>query len=336
MAFKPLTEAQRQTIKSLSPTELFSQHPNGDITIFSWKGKEEERIRINSLGVIVQRTTDSGAGTERHYQPSLSDELTGALHAQVKAKLPAPDKKPKVNAAYSPNPKVAYGTTICQERPECCKPRSIKAVFLDADHTIWHMPVTAAAVTGPLKKLDDNTVVELGSSGWGKPTHKRLTEQDLLPEERVLIEGLDSAEKDYLLEELTREHYPELMQQEGAETHRTTIKLDPTLRPLLDELDKRQIPAFIISLNTPGSVSRILKEFGLDNRFMEIKDSYENKGSVFKKLTHKTGVCPCDGLFVDDNRANVQDVDEEGGLSLQIGEGKDIPVIYRLLNFIKD
>lgn len=218
------------------------------------------------------------------------------------------------------------GKTFCQSEPECCKPRDIKIVAWDADHTIWNMPVTAASVTGPLKKIDEDTVVELNDSSINK---KMWDTPDEISELALAItEGLSEEEKTALLGKPT-----EIVPKDKI---RTTIKLFPTFRNTLDELEKRNIPSVIISLNTPGSVKRILKEFGLEKRFLEIRDSYENKGKVYNEITRKNGICPCSGIFVDDNMSNIRDVSAKQGMALQIGATGDIQEPVEVLKYIKD
>lgn len=336
----PLTQAQKFTLRYFGDWEFQQKHSNGDITVVVGKGINKQYHRISPEGKLIRRSSASGESTTS-FQPSLSEELSAAVKTPTK-----PAKKP---GKYVP---VSYGKTPCQENPACCHPRKgIKALFFDADHTIWDLAGTAAGVTGKLKKIDEATVVELGKP-WGGynyelPKYSRWNIEDYLsPEEKGLLEGLSVDEKDFLLEEMAREHN-EISERgkgkgregkEGSESEsiRTTIKLDPTFRPLLDELDKRGIKSSIISLNTPGSVKRILKEFGLEDRFIEVRDSYENKGRVFQQITKKFGFCPCDSIFVDDGRGNVQDVSDKCGIGLQIGKGKDIEKIGDVMKYIEE
>jgi FMN phosphatase YigB (HAD superfamily) len=220
-----------------------------------------------------------------------------------------------------------YDKTFCQLEPECCKPREIKMVAWDADHTIWNMGVTAAAVTGPLKKIDDDTVVEL------REPYKQLKLQpkDELEEiEMELTSGLSKQEQSKLLG-IAEGKQPEATKEQN---YRTVIKLFPTFRKTLDELEKRKIPSVIISLNTPGSVKRILKEFGLLDRFAEVRDSYDNKGKVYNEITRKSGICPCSGIFVDDNMTNIRDVSAKQGMALQIGKSGDIQEPIDIMPYI--
>jgi FMN phosphatase YigB (HAD superfamily) len=332
------TEAQKKAVESLLGWELFSVHSNGDVTV----KVGGEMYRYTKEGVLVDRwggdrPSISGASYGKHpIQASLSSELT----AELKKKPSQPEKK----YTSKPAPYVPFSSkTICQEEPFCCEPREIKGVFWDADHTIWNMPGTAASVTGPLKKIDDNTVVELSKNpSFGHPVKEPEDEAgyELTEAEEGLLEGLSEKERAFLLLELRKEHGKVSKPAKHDESHpqeyvRTTIKLDPTFRQTLDELEKRGIKSSIISLNTPGSVKRILKEFGLDHRFTEIRDSYENKGKVFKELTRKQGMCTCNGMFVDDNRSNTDPVHEKCGLAIQIGKGKDIEQDIEILKYIK-
>lgn len=220
---------------------------------------------------------------------------------------------------------VDWGKTVCQTTPECCQPREIKHVAFDADNTIWDMNAIASSVTGPLKLIDENTVVELSS----KPVKGKKPDNELENIGRQIVKGLSDEEIAFLGD------FPENEPQETGEIVKTTVKLFPSFRQTLDELDKRGITYSIISLNTPGSVRRILETFGLANRFKDIRDSWENKGKVFADQTRKLGICPCNAAFVDDRRDHVQDVSDKCGLGLQIGKGKDIIEPVEIMKFIK-
>ncbi len=342
------TVEQKRAVSRLRDWENFSIHSNGDVTVRAG-GKN---YRLTKKGVII----DSWGGLGGETLPKTQSELGWGIPQKIEKKptaLPIPSKLPpaklpvKSSKAEKKYEYKSYPSkTICQESPECCKPREIKGVFWDADHTIWDMEGTAAAVTGELKKIDDNTVVELSTSGkYSEPYYetKESYGYKLTDTEEKLLEGLSPDEKDFLIEELVKEHgavstpVPKPKEKtDGKQSVRTTIKLDPTFRETLSELEKRNIPSSIISLNTPGSVKRILKEFGLDHRFVEIRDSYVNKGNVFKELTKKQGICPCDGMFVDDSSTNTVPVFEKCGMAIQIGKSKDIERTIEIMKYIRN
>jgi len=119
-------------------------------------------------------------------------------------------------------------------------------------------------------------------------------------------------------------------------SERITVKLLPTFRDTLSELEKRGIQSSIISLNTPGSVKDIIAAFGMTDRFVDIEDTWKNKGQVFRELTQKNKICPCNAMFVDNTLGHVNDVSKECGLALQIGKGKDVEVPIEILNFIEE
>jgi FMN phosphatase YigB (HAD superfamily) len=322
-----LSQAQKMAVRPLLGWEMFSAHPNGDITIKV--GDEMHRFDLmgNEISMAGHEIIKQGNFMPplKPRQASLSDELTAAVKV-----TPIKTEKKEYKPAYQ---------SVCQEKPECCAPREIKAAYWDADHTIWDMPGTAASVTGKLKKVDDNTVIELSSSSIYEPYYETTGYQLSETEEKLML-GLSEGEQDFLLKELEKEHGSVIRPKskeakKTGEYIRTTIRLDPTFRKTLDELEKRGIHSSIISLNTPGSVKRILKEFGLDTRFKEIRDSYENKGSVFKELNHKFGVCPCNAIFIDDNLSNIDAVADKCGMALQIGKGKDIQSDLEVLKYIK-
>jgi phosphoglycolate phosphatase-like HAD superfamily hydrolase len=329
------TPEQQSAVSRFQEWRNYGWHSNGDISIIVG----DIFYRFNKSGHQVDtwgggkttRASLSESMAKHNIQPSLSEDLTESLTV----KPPKPAK-----SVYKYDYKPISSTTICQDRPECCKPREVKAVFWDADHTIWDLTGTAASVTGKLKKINENTVVEMGSCGYSKLKPLPKTTYTLTETEKELLKGLSVEEQDFLLDELAKEHgmvegRTAEDKPEKEECIRTTISLDPTFRKTLDELEKRNIPSFIISLNTPGSVTRILKEFDLADRFKEIRDSYVNKGTVFAELTQKNKICPCEGMFVDDNRTNTEPVFNKCGIAIQIGKGKDIEKTIDVLKYIK-
>lgn len=323
--------AQKLVVSGMPGWKIFSIHSNGDITV-EFNGK---RIRLTKEGKIVGQMEMLEPSVKKFLESGPIKSKLSSLSSDLTSSIKSESKKAKSTHWGG----VTSFKTVCQEHPACCKPRRIKGVFLDADHTIWDLAGTAAGVTGPIKLVDENTVVETGSGYQPSKYSKWNIEDYMSKEEKELLKGLSAGEKDFLLEEMAKEHNnlePKPIQGTGKETVRTTIKLDPTFRPLVAELKKRNIPMAVISLNTPGSVKRIFREFGLEDAFVEIRDSYENKGKVFHEMTGKMGICACDSIFVDDNRTNVMDVNDKCGVSLQIGPGKDIEKIGDLLKFVED
>lgn len=118
-------------------------------------------------------------------------------------------------------------------------------------------------------------------------------------------------------------------------TRKLTIKLLPTFRETIKQLNDRGIPSAIISLNTPGTVKRIVEAFGMKDDFIEIQDTWENKGKVFDKIAYRQEVCPCNAMFVDNTNSHVLDVAKKCGLALQIGKGKDVETPIEIMRFIK-
>lgn len=114
------------------------------------------------------------------------------------------------------------------------------------------------------------------------------------------------------------------------------IKLLPTFRDTLDKLGKEKISSSVISLNAPGSVKRILETFGIADRFIEIKDTWEPKDKVFEEITKRHKICPCDTIFVDNTLSHVESVSKKCALSLQIGKGKDVQKPIEILSYIEN
>jgi FMN phosphatase YigB (HAD superfamily) len=265
-------------------------------------------------------------------------------------------------------------TTVCKERPEVCKPRQIEHVAWDADHTIWNLHSgIASSVSGRLEKLDDDTVVEYGKGySYTGPSKKKgkgkkptepvphvyediwttlgeeygADEEELAEIEESLVEGLTEKDKEFLagLEGVTGTEQkllalppsttPPEPAKSAEEYEVNRITLLPTFRQTLDELEKRGIKSSVISLNSPGTVKRILEAFGLAGKFIEIKDTWENKGKVFREITSKHKLCPCNSIFIDDTLGNVRDVAKECGMGLVIGKDKDVEKPFDIFQFI--
>lgn len=109
------------------------------------------------------------------------------------------------------------------------------------------------------------------------------------------------------------------------EPRKITVTLLPTLRDTLAELKKRGISTSVISLNAPGTVKAILKGFGLDGEFGEIRDSWENKGKVFEEITSSLKVAPWNAIFLDDTLSHIHDVTAKCGLALNVGRDVEKP-----------
>jgi len=291
------------------------------------------------------------------------------------------EKKWGKDATKAPSTKYAFtfGSTVCKEKPYFCKPREIEHVAWDADHTMWNLKFgIASSVTGPLKKIDEDTVIELsGGRGkavqpWLKPVtpttgyqytdyYSQLGEgygylEEVEPEKSIeeikeimegITEGLSNKDKEFLesisgttgeeqkVYQLPPGKPPEEKKTDKEEHEVNRITLLPTFRQALDELGKRGIKSSVISLNTKDSVKRILEAFGIADRFIEIRDSWENKGKVFRDITDKHKLCPCKSIFVDDVYGNVSDVAKECGLALVIGKSGDVEKPMDIFKFIK-
>lgn len=129
---------------------------------------------------------------------------------------------------------------------------------------------------------------------------------------------------------LSRENPPTVLHSRS-----TIIKLLPTFRETMSKLKEKGITMSVISLNSPGTVKRIIEAFGMGNDFIEIKDTWENKGKVFADITEKHHINPCNAMFVDNMISHVEDVSKKCGLSLVIGKGKDVEKPVEILNYIE-
>lgn len=129
---------------------------------------------------------------------------------------------------------------------------------------------------------------------------------------------------------------PQKLEVAKYEPKKTTIKLAPTFRETLAKLEAQGITNSVISLNSPGSVKRILEAFGIADRFIEIADTWKNKADVFEDIMKKHHICGCNAIFVDNMLGHVEDVSRKCGMGLQIGKGKDIEQPIQILDFIKE
>ena len=294
---------------------------------------------------------------------------------------------------------IPISSTVCKQRPECCTPRKIEMVLLDADDTMWEIKPygIASGIKGPLKKIDDDTVEATEGEYYpyepAKPTPKpkvpppypvylksvpevgplhlheeeledwwksKITPQEQSKEEKAelkaiteeLLESLPEKDKRFLkaATEVTGKQIklfkfgkpevpappPKPKAKPKYEPRKITIKLLPTLRDTLNKLQEKGIKMGVISLNTPGSVKRIIDAFGLSDKFVEVQDTWENKGKKFDEITKRHKVCPCNALFVDNMVSHVEDVANKCGLGLVIGKGKDIEVPIEILNYIEE
>ncbi len=215
--------------------------------------------------------------------------------------------------------------TPCQVFPERCKPRKVDMVLFDADDTMWDIKPygIASNITGELRRIDEDTVEAVKRSWfgtWGEEREK--------PKKKKYRKPWGWGWKPILWEE--EEFIPELPPPKET---KVTIKLKPGLRKVLDELQDRGIKAAVISLNSPGSVKRILEAFGLADKFVEIADTWRQKDQVFDEIVEKHHVPPCNTIFVDDNLGHVRRVSDRCALALQFE--KDIKTLEEILNYIE-
>lgn len=115
-------------------------------------------------------------------------------------------------------------------------------------------------------------------------------------------------------------------------TTKTTIKLMPGYRDLLDTLKEQGVTNSIISLNTEGTVKRIIDKFGLSDHFLEIRDSWDKKGKVFTEQMKTFGYKPKEAMFVDNTQSHVEEVATSGAVPLVYG--KDIKEVAQIVNYM--
>lgn len=116
------------------------------------------------------------------------------------------------------------------------------------------------------------------------------------------------------------------------EPSKVYIKLMPGYRDLLDTLKEQGVTNSIISLNTKGTVSRIIDKFGLTDHYLEIRDSWDNKGKVFNEQMKTFGYKPQEAMFVDNAQSHVEDVAKSGAVPLVYG--KDIKEVAQIVNYM--
>lgn len=374
MAEYKLTEAQKKTLQDLGNPRIAWYYMNRDIAV------DTPRIQVIKTDGTV-KFLDVYMGERERITPGFppTAEITTV---PITTKATPPSKKPPKEPPRYYQYKFE---TVCMKRPELCKPREIHHVAWDADNTIWDISAgIASSVTGPLKKINEDTVVvtreppkkvkkeapeqppltprekeELMLEEWWRGTIETKSENEEQEEiAKELLESLSPTDK-ALLASVSKETGEEVSLEEVRRGKRrwweilppkkppkkpttyyeptpVTIKLLPTFRQTLDELERRGITSSVISLNTKGSVKRILEEFGLADRFAEIRDSWENKGKVFNEQAKDFHICPCNILFLDDTLTHVENIHDKCGLGLQIGKDKDIEKPIDILKYIKD
>ena len=175
-----------------------------------------------------------------------------------------------------------------------------------------------------------------------KPTSKTALEVDEIV--TVLTEDLSEEEKDSLglasqdVQILPKSATHPKKKPEVAPTskfsdpQKTYIRLMPGYRDLLDTLKEQGVTSSIISLNTEGTVKRIIEAFGLTDNYLDIRDSWANKGKVFNEQMKEFGYKPKEGIFIDDSLGHVEDVAKSGAIALQIGH--DVKEIAQIVSYM--
>ena len=214
-------------------------------------------------------------------------------------------------------------------------PETQRQVFFD-EWMDFHEPGQPEEEGPPKKKLKWDPAVqawyEQKQYGWirmswvdAPPPPKKRNEVELR-----IVEGKHRAAPSTL----GRPALPPPPPPKPVEPRKITVTLLPTLRDTLTELKKRGIKTSVISLNAPGTVKAILKGFGLDDSFVEIRDSWENKGKVFQEMTSSLKIAPWNTLFVDDTLTHISDVSKACGLALHMG--RDVQKPADILRYITE
>ncbi len=173
-----------------------------------------------------------------------------------------------------------------------------------------------------------------------QPSETALEVNQIITE---LTEELTTAEKDKLRLFSQKAKLPtksEIPPKEPGKKKKSTfgeptkiyIKLMPGYRDLLDTLKEQGVTNSIISLNTKGTVSRIIEKFGLTDHYLDIRDSWENKGKVFNEQMKEFGYKPQEAMFVDNTQSHVEDVAKSGAIPLVYG--KDIKEVAQIVNYM--
>ena len=366
------SKAQIDALKALGNPKVLAEYDDGSID-FTFEGQK--------LAMGPNATVMSPA------------EYITKVYRPWQAKQKKEPKKPKEPAGKKKTTLSYFGIgsgTPCERKPELCTPRNIKHIAWDADDTIWDIKPygIASNITGPLRLLDPDTVVE------ERPSYKTPTQQPLAPSSEVqdykyghryghkfgypaeeepedfflrqidknigkgepsetslevsqimteLTEELTQEEKDKLglvgqdVQLITKTEVPpkEPGKKDKTNFHepgKIYIKLMPGYRDLLDRLKEQGVTNSIISLNTKGTVSRILEKFGIADHYLDIRDSWENKGKVFKDQMKNFGYKPQEAMFVDNTQSHVEDVAKSGAVPLVYG--KDIKDVAQIVNYM--
>jgi phosphoglycolate phosphatase len=126
---------------------------------------------------------------------------------------------------------------------------------------------------------------------------------------------------------------------DGVEILREKTEGDVVLKPkMLETLNKLAamgVGSSIASNNNPGSVERVVQQFGIEDKFTVIESNWMSKSEQVREISAKTGIPGEEMIYVDDNIANAVDVRADLG-TLSLAMGHDIISPEEVLQFIKE
>jgi phosphoglycolate phosphatase-like HAD superfamily hydrolase len=95
-------------------------------------------------------------------------------------------------------------------------------------------------------------------------------------------------------------------QADGYQQPPERLNLDPNLEELLQELQARRTPLWIVSYNEPGTVERAVDHLGLVDRIPHdhISCNWRDKGERIREIISNNGLAG--GLFVGDRGSDYQ------------------------------
>lgn len=182
--------------------------------------------------------------------------------------------------------------------------------------------------------MEDGTVFEISREGDLEEIDQWWKTEKVAPKEELEVKAI--AEE--LIESLPEKEQIKLLPPPKAEPaykgRKLTIKLMPGFRDTLQKLSDKGITKTIISLNTEGSVKRIINAFGLTSHFVDIRDSWKNKADVFREQTDTYKINPCNAIFVDNLQSHVEPIAKQGAIGLVFD--KDIKEIAEILGYIEN
>ncbi len=347
------SEAQAKALKALDNPEILEHYDDGSIDI-NFEGRKlamspSGKVMTPSeyLKKIYKPWQESQAAKKETKKPKATTFLSHTYSSGTPCSRNPAQCKPREikHVAWDAD------DTIWEIRPYgIASGITGKLTLLDPDTVVeereTYRPPAKESFQPELEPYDEGIRYKYGyryGSTYGYPGDEEEPDIELNKIVDTLTEELTDSEKEILGftgQDVKLTAISAAPPKEPAEKIKTTfqqpgkvyIKLMPGYRDTLDKLKEQGITSSIISLNTPGTVKRIIEKFGLTDEYLEIRDSGANKGTVFNEQMKTFGYKPQEAMFVDDNLGHVNDVAKSGAIALQMA--KDIKEVAQIVRYM--